>query len=713
MDLTKTKLYRAIKDPNISSSDLWNMCNEYVNSKKNINITDNVTGENFLHVLCAHGGHVTTAWGVSAVYLMASSGMHLDARDQLGDTCLHKAARVPGAFRIFEALMRCGVDPFIRNNDVKTAEDILKSEKPEQWQQTLHWLNKYSPGLYYAITQNDTDDKLLERLLKGWCRTRVCRPDGQELDLQDAVSTSDKVRTLLQKYSHTNEFVIKMLAGKEIELDDNIREQIDVESKDHMHEGDGPRAPEVPKPLLMAAWEARQETSVETILSLGASTTTLHSISGAKTEAEPLFFHLITNTDRPPDSIIHKILVASDMSVRNQHGQTILFKAIAHDFSHQFIRALFKYGVDFSARDDKGRTARDYAEFLKKTKYCTVIDEHVVEIVKSCDMDKLQHLVLNGYDHILDITDNRGINVINVLKHQFTSNGNKEDMVKFIDKMLAVQHHLMLMFRATDTGGTEELQRLVSRKFANAHDKCGRTILHKAILNKKKDMIKFIVQNYKQIIDDRDSLGRSALHYAYLVTERTSLVNYLLLNGANPHIPDWAGRTPDEYHIDSCGKDEYVRLQRAVKGFTMDVYLAETNFEQSLLKAVKRGDLLGVEDLVLGLSDKGDINRYANILFHCVDTGRQRIAVYLIQQGMRTDIYKQYENCNVRSSACSTYTCDHALTSLYARAKELGCHEVLKAIEHQSHHTTSLEMDGRPTVTRPSTMDQLSLLGLV
>ena len=65
----------------------------------------------------------------------------------------------------------------------------------------------------------------------------------------------------------------------------------------------------------------------------------------------------------------------------------------------------------------------------------------------------------------------------------------------------------MLMFRATDTGGTDELARLSSRKFATARDKCGRSILHKAILNKKKDMIKFIVNKYEHILDYRDNVS--------------------------------------------------------------------------------------------------------------------------------------------------------------------------------------------------------------
>lgn len=92
------------------------------------------------------------------------------------------------------------------------------------------------------------------------------------------------------------EIVSWLLCSKYIKLTyfvtEYSKEHIDVETKDHMHVGDGPRAPEVPKPLLMAVWESRNEASVEVLISLGASTETLYSKSGPKAEAEPLFFHV-------------------------------------------------------------------------------------------------------------------------------------------------------------------------------------------------------------------------------------------------------------------------------------------------------------------------------------------------------------------------------------------------------------------------------------
>lgn len=77
-------------------------------------------------------------------------------------------------------------------------------------------------GLYYALIERDVDEMLVERLLKGWCRTRLSRPDGQEVDLLHVIGESENIRNLLNKYSLTNEFVISMLAGKSFHIDGKI-----------------------------------------------------------------------------------------------------------------------------------------------------------------------------------------------------------------------------------------------------------------------------------------------------------------------------------------------------------------------------------------------------------------------------------------------------------------------------------------------------------
>jgi len=209
-----------------------------------------------------------------------------------------------------------------------------------------------------------------------------------------------------------------------------------------MHEAEPvtPHRPSiVPRPLLLAVAEAHQEASVETLLTLGSNPNVLFSRTGAKEDVEPLFFHLVTSHGRPPDAIIHKVLRFSDMSARDQSGRTILFRAMDHNFSGQFVRALFKYGVDISARDKHGRTARDHAEYIKKSKYLTDIDDHILDIVKECNLERLQAIVLQGYDHIIDITDNKGINIKQAFRDFHTLNPRKEDMLSYMDRIRTIQ----------------------------------------------------------------------------------------------------------------------------------------------------------------------------------------------------------------------------------------------------------------------------------
>lgn len=711
MELRKTKLYNAICSPDVSIETVWDMFNDFITTKKNINLQDHVTGKTFMHILAENGEKYTTNAGVSVVYLVASSGAFLDIADAEGDTCLHASARLPGTYRLICALMRCGADPLRRNKDGNTAEDIIKLNNLPNCNETLYWLRKFKTGLYNSVTAENPDLEHIERLLKGWCRTRVY-VNGNEVNLTSVARA--KVAHLLENYEKTNEFAIAMLAGKLHLMNNGISvADVDINTKDHMYQASFPNSPEVPRPLIAAVWEQGRSDSVDFLLSLGVDTTTLQPISDNIFEKEPLFFHLLCKDreHRPPDSVVHKILIASDISVRNQHGQTLLFKAIECDYSEVFIRALFKYGVDIAARDRKGRTAYDYADYLKKTKYFDVLDDYIICLLKEARVDLVESLLLQGYDHILDITDRKGFNIFQIINENCIPS--KEEVIIFLHKIPSIQRHLELMFRAAESGLPTDLRKLISRKFSTAQDKCGRTVLHRAILKKSKHVIKFLAENYTNIIDIPDNMGMTPLHYAYLLLDSKSLLNYLLFKGADPTVTDVAGRVPGDYVCDVVGKDAYFKHRKELENFSMEVYLTETNFERSLLRAVKKGDLGHVKQLIEGLKEKGDINRYTDVLFQCVDTGRQNIAVYLIRSGMRTDIYKQYEECSSKSSACAMYTCDHIVTSLYARAKQLECHAVLETMDELGSGKNNAVVDGRPTVKVPSTMDQFAILGLV
>lgn len=50
----------------------------------------------------------------------------------------------------------------------------------------------------------------------------------------------------------------------------------------------------------------------------------------------------------------------------------------------------------------------------------------------------------------------------------------------------------------------------------------------------------------------------------------------------------------------------------------------------------------------------GNLNRYSHVLFHCVDNGQEEIAVFLIEQGMDTTIYKQVHFKNRNRDTIST-----------------------------------------------------------
>lgn len=110
------------------------------------------------------------------------------------------------------------------------------------------------------------------------------------------------------------------------------------------------------------------------------------------------------------------------MLSRNRQGQTIIFEAIKHSKSLEFVQSLFTYGLNIALRDNVGRTARTFALKQNKPTYARLIDQHVLQMVISNSAAQIEDLILRSYDHLLDITDANGRSALDIAREM----GNRE-----------------------------------------------------------------------------------------------------------------------------------------------------------------------------------------------------------------------------------------------------------------------------------------------
>ncbi|CAL1531736.1 unnamed protein product, partial [Lymnaea stagnalis] len=112
----------------------------------------------------------------------------------------------------------------------------------------------------------------------------------------------------------------------------------------------------------------------------------------------PVIFRLLSSPYRPKElCTIHRILECADMSIKTHTGQTLLFQAIYTEEPLSTINLLLDKGVNISARDSVGRTARDFAEAHSRKKYVKVIDSFVIKAIKNKDFPLIERLLLEGY----------------------------------------------------------------------------------------------------------------------------------------------------------------------------------------------------------------------------------------------------------------------------------------------------------------------------
>lgn len=296
----------------------------------------------------------------------------------------------------------------------------------------------------------------------------------------------------------------------------------------------------------------------------------------------------------------------------------------------------------------------------------------------------------------MDITDNSKRTMVDIAKKHST-----RQIYEIIKLTAAIQAYVRRIYTAIEDSNIDDVRKLLScKKYSNVRDRCGRTLLHKAILRRKKEIVQYLMEDCSHIFNVGDSLDRMPLHYAYLFMPDDSIINVMIKQGANPDLTDSRGRKPSDFKLENCGSQTYAALQKEVSDFDLNIYLSENDFDQTFDSAIQKGDIETVKSLVLGLRGFGDVSRYSNKLFDCVDNKQTEIAKYLIVNGFKVDIYKQYSKCDPSDPMCAMMECGHSMISLKSRAMEQKCDEIVQLIE--------AAMSGKLKVTNPDGQNGLS-----
>ncbi|XP_076443494.1 uncharacterized protein LOC143281995 [Babylonia areolata] len=671
----------AILSDTLSYDGLCQAAMKYHREGENFTLRDSLTDETFVHLIVRKPEIYSRPDRVGFLYLLSCKAIDLDAKDCTGDTALHKVVRQRGTHRMISCLLRCGADPLVKNSAGKTAEQILRTERPDGWEENLHWLQKFLPGLFHAVLTDEPDMQLVERLLKSWCR--LCKVINGEVRwlkcLAHKRACSLRVIMLLEKYENTIELALAALAGKTLIIQnwrkEDIMKNMDINARDSSYQYGYPDYPSCPRPLLAGVWETNNYDMVAELMKMEPDLSVPFRFEPeAHHKAKPLFFYVIDPKMKPEDErIIRRVLQDSDLSARNTLGQTVLFEAVQHTVSQALFSFMLSQGCDVAARDRYGRTARDYSQELDKEQYVALIDQHVSSLVHDCNIRCLESLVLRGYDHITDLE---------VVRKGRSGDLRVSKDSRQLEELLAdvgkKQEYVKKMFESIKSTATLCPRKFLTKKYVTAQDKGGRTVLHHAIEQGRRKLVETIVKEFAQIINVPNNMGQTPLHYAYLFMYTDDTADYLISKGACTDFKDVEGWMPTDYVRKSIGVHAHEQMQQRVRDLELDLFLSATNFDVSFLQAIRDGDKKHVEALAIRLRDHGGMRRFNSALFECIDSGNEDIAYILIKLGFSTEVYKQYEMCQPDDPMCAMMECSHAMTSFQQRAEQVDAKKVLQ-----------------------------------
>ncbi|CAL7950364.1 unnamed protein product [Xylocopa violacea] len=244
---------------------------------------------------------------------------------------------------------------------------------------------------------------------------------------------------------------------------------------------------------------------------------------------------------------------------RDEHGQSVIhFAAIRSYGKDGLFHLLQESQINVGFRDELYRTARDVAELANIKENIEEIDRFVAYLAARGETEKLVELLLEGYDHILDVED-EGTNIVDI-----AADRGREATVQFLQSIpnyVTQREDVHHEIRAGNVAKVKELLHKNNGRgklLAMGKNSMSRCALHIAVLRENEELVEYIAKTYPETLRIGDNLERTALHYAMGLPSVEELSNILIKAGAKRITKDLKSRQPSYYFMN---KSDIERLQ--------------------------------------------------------------------------------------------------------------------------------------------------------
>ncbi|GLV41893.1 uncharacterized protein CBL_00355 [Carabus blaptoides fortunei] len=260
--------------------------------------------------------------------------------------------------------------------------------------------------------------------------------------------------------------------------------------------------------------------------------------------------------------------IAFSASSRDEHGQSMLHFAAARSHGRNALFQLLQESdINIGYRDELYRTCRDVSIQANVPENTHEIDRYVVFVAAKGDTDKLVELLLEGYDHIIDVIDEDETPITEVVGAR-----GQTETVSFLHSILAFEERRERVHHSIRQGILEKVREMLAdenetgsgKLLAMGKNSYGRCTLHIAVLCQQEEIVDYLANTFPETLYVGDNLERTALHYAMGVEKVESISRVLIKAGAKRVMKDLKGRQASYYFMN---KSDILRLQEEEETF--------------------------------------------------------------------------------------------------------------------------------------------------